>query len=116
MICKHEHTIDFASGKFCSQCDAMIDKNNHIIYEERKKVNNPIPELISDEIFELLNKHSLFDEIKLRNHKMKRDYRMLREMNMRQGDAIELIQKDYPYLQFDSIKRICVSEKSTILN
>ena len=73
--------------------------------------SNPIPELVSDDIFELLKSHDLLDDVKIRNYKMRKEYKSLREMRLRQCDAIELMMKDYPYLQFDSIKKIVVSSK-----
>jgi hypothetical protein len=73
------------------------------------EVDNPIPELLSDELFMLLDSHDLFDTTKIRNYKMRKEYKSLREMHLKQCDAIELMLKDYPYLQFESIKKIVVS-------
>ena len=75
-------------------------------------IENPIPELLSDELYECLKKHNLMDDIKIRNYKMRTIYRKLREQHIHQSDAIEVISKDYPYLQFETIKKICVSNET----
>ena len=67
---------------------------------------NPISELISDDIFELLNSRGLINEMSVRDYQIKKKFKHLREKKIRAGEAIEEIRKDYPYLQFDSIKKI----------
>lgn len=67
---------------------------------------NPISELISDEIFDLLDSRGLINQMSVRDYQIKKKFRHLRENKFRAGEAIEEIRKDYPYLQFDSIKKI----------
>jgi len=67
---------------------------------------NPISELITDDIYELLSSRGLIDEMSVRDYQIKKKFKMLRDRKIRAGEAIEEIRKDYPYLQFDSIKKI----------
>ena len=51
--------------------------------------NNPLSDLISDEIYELLDSRGLINE-----------------KSVRASDAIDQLREDYPYLQFDTIRKI----------
>ncbi len=71
------------------------------------KINNPLSELISDEIYLLLEKRGLIDKKSVRNFQIKKRFQELRRKNkMRAGEAIEKLREEYPYLQFDSIRKI----------
>ena len=67
---------------------------------------NPLSELISDEVFEILDSRGLINQKSVRDYKIRKRFDNLRENALSTGDAIEKIQKDYPYLQFDSIRKI----------
>lgn len=67
---------------------------------------NPISELISDEIFSLLKDKNLINEKNLRDYQIKKKFRNLRGKQYSSTAAIESIRQDYPYLQFDSIRKI----------
>ena len=67
---------------------------------------NPISELISDEIFNLLKNKNLINEKNLRDYQIKKKFKNLRNKSFTSTDAIESIRQDYPYLQFDSIRKI----------
>lgn len=67
---------------------------------------NPISDLISDEIYELLQSRNLINEKTLRDYQIKRKFKQLRNEKISASDAIEQIRQDYPYLQFDSIRKI----------
>ena len=67
---------------------------------------NPIADLISDEIYELLQSRNLINEKTLRDYQIKRKFKQLRNEKVSASDAIEQIRQDYPYLQFDSIRKI----------
>ena len=69
-------------------------------------INNPLAELISDEIFELLDSRGLINKKSVRDYEIRRRFDNLRNNELSTGDAIEIIQEDYPYLQFDSIRKI----------
>ncbi len=67
---------------------------------------NPISELISDEIFSLLKNKNLINEKNLRDYQIKKKFKHLRSKSYSSTEAIESIRQDYPYLQFDSIRKI----------
>jgi len=67
---------------------------------------NPISELISDEIYSLLTKKNLINEKNLRDYRIKKRFKELRKNSFSSTEAIEAIREDYPYLQFDSIRKI----------
>ena len=67
---------------------------------------NPISELISDEIFSLLKDKNLINEKNLRDYQIKKKFKYLRGKSYSSTEAIESIRQDYPYLQFDSIRKI----------
>jgi hypothetical protein len=69
-------------------------------------INNPLAELISDEIFELLDSRGLINKKSVRDYEIRKRFDNLRNNELSTGDAIEIIQEDYPYLQFDSIRKI----------
>lgn len=69
-------------------------------------INNPLAELISDDIFELLDSRGLINRKSVRDYEIRKRFDNLRNNELSTGDAIEKIQKDYPYLQFDSIRKI----------
>lgn len=67
---------------------------------------NPLSELISDEIYELLDSRGLINQKSVRDYEIRKRFDNLRKKELSTGDAIEIIQEDYPYLQFDSIRKI----------
>jgi hypothetical protein len=69
-------------------------------------LENPISELISDEIYSLLLTKNLINEKNLRDYKIKKQFRELRNNSYTSTEAIETIRQEYPYLQFDSIRKI----------
>lgn len=76
---------------------------NKIIEPE---LSNPLAELISDDIYNLLNQYGLIDERSVRDYHIRKKFKSLREQKIRTGDAIESLQSEYPYLQFDTIRKI----------
>ncbi len=69
-------------------------------------VENPLSELISDEVYDILNSRGLINKKSVRDYMIRKRFDFLRKEEISAGDAIEKIQKDYPYLQFDSIRKI----------
>jgi len=67
---------------------------------------NPLADLISNEVYELLQKKGLINEKSVRDFQIRQRFKELRENKMRAGEAIEALRKEYPYLQFDSIRKI----------
>ena len=71
-----------------------------------KLTKNPLSDLISDDVFKKLMENGLLDEKSTRDYAIRRKFILLRENNFSAGDAIEKIMLDYPYLQFDTIKKL----------
>ncbi|MCG6913480.1 hypothetical protein LJE86_06145 [bacterium BMS3Abin03] len=74
--------------------------------ELKAKIENPLSDLISDDIFELLDSHGLIDEKAVRDYQIRKKFKQLRASKISAGDAIDTIREDYPYLQFDTIRKI----------
>jgi hypothetical protein len=70
------------------------------------KIDNPLSDLISDEIYDLLDSHGLIDEKAVRDYQIRKRFKLLRATKVTAGDAIDTIREDYPYLQFDTIRKI----------
>jgi len=67
---------------------------------------NPLNDLINDEIYELLNSKGLINEKSVRDHLIRKRFADLKQKNISASKAIEVIREDYPYLQFDTIRKI----------
>jgi len=74
-------------------------------------MNNPIHQILSDELYNTLVELNLLNHKVLRDFQIKRSYQKLRDDGMRSADAIEAILEEYPYLQFDTIRKIIYSVK-----
>ncbi|MCE1189398.1 MAG: hypothetical protein LWX56_09680 [Ignavibacteria bacterium] len=70
------------------------------------RIDNPLSELISDEIYELLTEHGLIDDKAVRDYQIRKKFKMMRATKVSAGDAIDAIREEYPYLQFDTIRKI----------
>jgi hypothetical protein len=73
---------------------------------ENQNYENPLSELISDEIYQLLSSRNLLNEKTLRDYQIKKKFKRLRMQRISANEAIEKIREEYPYLQFDSIRKI----------
>ena len=74
--------------------------------EIKAKIDNPLSELISDYIFDLLDSHGLIDDKAVRDYQIRKKFKQLRSGKFSAGDAIDAIREEYPYLQFDTIRKI----------
>ena len=74
--------------------------------EIKNKIGNPLSELISDDIYELLSSHGLIDEKSVRDFQIRKKFKLLRTSKVSAGDAIDEIRQDFPYLQFDTVRKI----------
>ena len=68
--------------------------------------SNPIPDLISDEVFEVLDEHDLLNDRGVRNYHMRRLFKELRAQDVPASDAIERVREQYASLQFDTVRKI----------
>jgi hypothetical protein len=72
----------------------------------KDKEMNPLNDLISDEIFELLDSKGLINEKSVRDYTIRRKFKELRANEVSASDAIDALRNEYPYLQFDTIRKI----------
>lgn len=67
---------------------------------------NPLSELISDETFHILNSKGLLNEKSLRDYQIRKNFKSLRSQDVSASDAIDILRSEYPYLQFDTVRKI----------
>lgn len=72
----------------------------------KSKIDNPLSDLISDEIYELLSERGLIDEKSVRDYQIRTKFKELRATKLSASDAIDALREEYPYLQFDTIRKI----------
>ncbi len=68
--------------------------------------NNPLEGLISDDIYDVLDDHNLLSEKGVRDYQIRKAFKTMRSQNVPAYDAIEMLREEYPYLQFDTIRKI----------
>ena len=67
---------------------------------------NPLADLISNEVYEILKSRGLINETSVRDREIRKKFKMLRANKLSAGDAIDALREDYPYLQFNTIRKI----------
>jgi hypothetical protein len=80
--------------------------------EEKEVRLNPLSDLIDDPSYNMLEQHKLIDQKALRDYLIRKSFREMRE-RMSAGDAIDKLQQQHPYLQFDTIRKIVYQMKSS---
>ncbi len=68
-------------------------------------VENPLKDLIDDRLFRVLQNHNLLDEKAIRDYQIRKMFKEMRR-TMNASDAIDQLREMYPYLQFDTIRKI----------
>jgi hypothetical protein len=69
--------------------------------------NNPVPDLIPDEFYEILRAHDLISEKGIRDHIIRKAFKAMREQQeLKSCEALAKLQAVYPYLQIDTIRKI----------
>jgi hypothetical protein len=72
-----------------------------------RSVDNPLADLLSDELFHTLRDNDLLNEKALRDFMIRQQFKRIKEQtNMRTMEAMAEIQRLYPYLQLDTIRKI----------
>lgn len=66
---------------------------------------NPLAEFLSDDLYALLEQHHLLSEKGIRDYAIRLRFRALRA-ELSASDAIEQLRDEYPYLQFDTLRKI----------
>ena len=74
--------------------------------EVGRSLNNPLSDIISDDIFEMLYTKGLIHERAVRDYRIRVKFKALRAQKIKTGDAIDALREEYPYLQFDTIRKI----------
>ncbi len=68
---------------------------------------NPVAELIPDELYQLLRANDLINEKGVRDYIIRRAFKAMREQqDLKSTEALERLQAIYPYLQVDTIRKI----------
>jgi hypothetical protein len=68
--------------------------------------DNPLRELIPGDVYALLAEHNLLNEKGIRDFTIRQEFRALREQDVSASDAIDELRARYPYLQFDTLRKI----------
>jgi len=79
-------------------------------------MENPIPDLLNDDVFNLLLSKGIIDEKSVRDYIIRKRFRSMREEKIAAGDAIDKLRQLYPYLQYDTIRKIVYNPKRTDSN
>lgn len=72
----------------------------------KSSIKNPLSDLINDSTYDILKSRGLINEKSVRDYLIKQNFRELRQNNISATGAIDIIRKEYPYLQFDTIRKI----------
>lgn len=67
---------------------------------------NPLADLISDEIYDLLTSRRLIDQKSVRDYLIRKKFKDYRAQKLSAGNSIEAVRKEFPYLEFDTIRKI----------
>ena len=87
-----------------SNCSTVTDLPTFTGYSESA---NPLSEFVPDALFADLLKHDLINPKSLRDFIIRRTYqRMREELHLSRRKAIQSLQKEYPYLQQDTLLKI----------
>ncbi|HZK76518.1 MAG TPA: hypothetical protein VFD13_06380 [Candidatus Kapabacteria bacterium] len=74
---------------------------------EQAMAQNPVPDLIPDEVYQLLHSNDLINEKGVRDYIIRRAFKAMREQQeLKSSEALERLQTVYPYLQLDTIRKI----------
>ena len=67
---------------------------------------NPLSGLVTDQVYSKLDEHNLLSDKGVRDYHIRQQFRSLRSVSVPAYDAIEQLREEYPYLQFDTIRKI----------
>ena len=74
--------------------------------QKRSDDFNPLRDLISDDIYNLLESRGFLNQKSVRDHIIRKKFELLKSEKINVFEAISIIQKEYPYLQTDTIRKI----------
>lgn len=67
---------------------------------------NPLSDLISDDVWQLLNSNGLIHEKSVRDYQIRKKFFALKARGISSTDSILALRNEYPYLQFDTLRKI----------
>jgi len=67
---------------------------------------NPLADLINDQLFLELIKRGVVNEKYVRDYYLRTKFKEMRDKRIGANEAIERLKEEYPYLQFDTIRKI----------
>jgi len=70
-------------------------------------MENPLSDLLTDEQYEKVK--PFLSELAIRDYVIQKKYKELRAQKTGSGDAIDMLREEYPYLQWDTLRKIAVS-------
>lgn len=70
-----------------------------------RETKNPVRDLVDNKTYARLSEHGLLNKTAIRNYQIRCRFAELRK-EMGAGDAIDTIREQYPYIQFDTIRKI----------
>ncbi len=74
-------------------------------------MTNPVPAILTSQLFDELLDLGLLNTKRLRDFEIRQKYETLKR-GMSASDAIDKVRDEYPYLQFDTVRKIIYSVKS----
>jgi hypothetical protein len=74
-------------------------------------MSNPIRQILPDDLFSVLLELNLINRKVLRDFEIKRKYKLMRRQGLKSNEAIDSLLDQYPYLQFDTVRKIIYSIK-----
>ncbi len=77
-----------------------------MFFNGEAQLDNPLADLIPDEVYQMLEHHSLLSEKGIRDYLIRMKFKNLRSKEVPACDAIEQLREEYPYLQFDTVRKI----------
>jgi hypothetical protein len=96
-----------AFGKASSFGSSSVRPMQHEQPSMHRSMENPLTGIISDELFNTLLANDLLNEKALRDFMIRQQFKKLKaESNMRTMEVMNEIQRMYPYLQLDTIRKI----------
>ncbi len=76
------------------------------LQSENVTIDNPLSDLINDSTYSILYSKGLINEKSVRDYQIKRKFREMRNKKISATNAIDQLRELYPYLQFDTIRKI----------
>jgi hypothetical protein len=77
---------------------------------ERAKIDNPLSDLISDDIYELLHGLDIITDKLIRDYQIREKFKQLRSQNIPPREAINIIVKEQKCLQYDTVRKIAYED------